>query len=481
MKLRAPRSILIGSGVLGGIAVLPIVARAQNSTASTSSNADYEPLGIDGSGTTNPSKCFWHIMSKFNEQIKLPTQFSYRAVGSGTGIKEFLGKGIEIDGVESDTYLPYNDFGSGDIPISAEDRSDASSRGIEFVQLPFALSAVSFFHSVPGVPSGEMGLNMTACLLARIFNANITTWDDPEILDVNPGLVVERDYPIYVARRILGSSSTYSVTNYLRAQCPDGWSEDMTGSEIEWHPSTNGCDGSDLMTNCINENEGAIGYLDAAHGHEELLTEISLRNGDGRFLTSVSAGVEGVQAAVDLALVPTSADEDFSKPGSNTWPITLVSYVYIRKDLSFIKNPARRTLLKAFATALFDPDYIGLCDRYGIVPAPLALKQLSIVGLEMLELDASASDDWSFEKDTMPGVGQGDYVISSRRQNFGLYEADRLADDLAPLIEEVRQLKLELASLKASAYSASGIAVGGSAAASLVIGLVVLAGMAVVN
>ncbi len=169
------------------------------------------------------------------------------------------------------------------------------------------------------------------------------------------------------------------------------------------------------------------------------------------------------------------------QPGSNTWPITLVSYVYIRKDLSFIKNPARRTLLKAFATALFDPDYIGLCDRYGIVPAPLALKQLSIVGLEMLELDASASDDWSFEKDTMPGVGQGDYVISSRRQNFGLYEADRLADDLAPLIEEVRQLKLELASLKASAYSASGIAVGGSAAASLVIGLVVLAGMAVVN
>jgi ABC-type phosphate transport system substrate-binding protein len=159
MKLRAPRSILIGSGVLGGIAVLPIVARAQNSTASTSSNADYEPLGIDGSGTTNPSKCFWHIMSKFNEQIKLPTQFSYRAVGSGTGIKEFLGKGIEIDGVESDTYLPYNDFGSGDIPISAEDRSDASSRGIEFVQLPFALSAVSFFHSVPGVPSGEMGLS----------------------------------------------------------------------------------------------------------------------------------------------------------------------------------------------------------------------------------------------------------------------------------------------------------------------------------
>ncbi len=170
------------------------------------------------------------------------------------------------------------------------------------------------------------------------------------------------------------------------------------------------------------------------------------------------------------------------QPGANTWPITLVSYVYIRKDLSFINNPARRTLLKAFATALFDPDYIGLCERYGIVPAPLELKQLSIVGLEMLQLDASASDDWSFEKDTMPGFGQGDYVISSRRQNFGLYEADRLADDLAPLIEEVRQLKVELASLKpTTANSASGMAPGKSAAAALVTGLVVLVGMAIIN
>jgi ABC-type phosphate transport system substrate-binding protein len=170
MDLRGPWSILLGSGALCGIATFPIAVRGQNATTTSSA---YEPLGVDGSGTTNPSKCFWHIMAKFNEQIKLPTQFSYRAVGSGTGIKEFLGKGIEdADGNElTDTYLPYNDFGSGDIPISAEDRSDAISRGIEFVQLPFALSAVTFFHSVPGVPSGEMGLSEFSSLLSSLRRA----------------------------------------------------------------------------------------------------------------------------------------------------------------------------------------------------------------------------------------------------------------------------------------------------------------------
>lgn len=156
--------ILFRSALLGVVLCGTAVVRAQNSslfstTTSTTSSSTAQHLGIDGSGTTNPSKCFWHIMSKLNEQIKLPTTFSYRGVGSGTGIKEFLGKSIEIDGVKTDTYIPYNDFGSGDIPISTEDRDDAMAQGIEFVQLPFVLSAVTFFHNIPGVPNGEDGLS----------------------------------------------------------------------------------------------------------------------------------------------------------------------------------------------------------------------------------------------------------------------------------------------------------------------------------
>ena len=143
------------------------------------------------------------------------------------------------------------------------------------------------------------------------------------------------------------------------------------------------------------------------------------------------------------------------QPGEDTWPISLVSYIYIRKDLSFIQNPARRTLLKAFATALFDPDYIDLCDRYGLIPVISELRELSLAGLDMLELDASESDNWVFEKDTLPGLGQGDRVISTRRQSFALYEADHIADEVDPMIEDIRMLKLELASLKAQGMQAS--------------------------
>jgi len=440
--------------------------------------AQDEPLIISGSGTTNPSKCFWHIMAKMTEQIKIPTRLTYRAVGSGTGQKEFLGKGIKLpDGTTTDTLEAYNDFGSGDIPISAGDKEAWNDKGIHFAQLPFVLSAVSFFHSIPGVPSGEMGLNMTACLLARVFSADITTWDHEDIKEINPGLNVPKNTPIYVGRRDLGSSSTFSITHYLYAQCPKtdmvpkGWPQEKLGKQIDWPTTTHICDGSGPMTSCIEDNSGAIGYIDAAHGHEAGLNEIRLKNGDGFFLTSAEAAKEGVQAAAeDTSMMPADAFGDFTdvayynKRGPKTWPISLVSYVYIRKDLSFIKNPVRRTLLRAFAEALFDDDYIGLCARYGHIPVPSEVRALSMKGIADLSWNATVEQEWTFEKDTEPGLGQGDLVISQKRKSFELYEADRLADDVSPMMEEIQNLKLEMARMKSQRATllsgAKGLSIG---------------------
>ena len=135
-------SVLLSATLIGLVSGQNDMATTTTADGPTDVNQEYEALGVDGSGTTNPSKCFWHIMAKFNEQIKLPVRMSYRAVGSGTGIKEFLGKDIKIDGEETDTYEAYNDFGAGDIPISKEDRQEWNDKGIDFVQLPFVLSAV---------------------------------------------------------------------------------------------------------------------------------------------------------------------------------------------------------------------------------------------------------------------------------------------------------------------------------------------------
>ena len=43
-----------------------------------------------------------------------------------------------------------------------------------------------------------------------------------------------------------------------------------------------------------------------------------------------------------------------------------MSYIYVRKDLTYMPNPASQTLLKAFLRALYSDDYIPVCEEeYG--------------------------------------------------------------------------------------------------------------------
>lgn len=151
-------------------------------------------LSIHGSGTTNPSKCFWHIMDKIESQTKLPLHMTYRAIGSSNGQTEF------VAGV--------NDFGSGDIPLTNERWQEVRSNG-PVLHLPVFVSAVTFFHSVPNTPT----LNLTACTLAKIFTRQITNWNDNEIQTLNPEMSVPSGgLPIRVARRVDGSSSTSGIS-----------------------------------------------------------------------------------------------------------------------------------------------------------------------------------------------------------------------------------------------------------------------------
>jgi ABC-type phosphate transport system substrate-binding protein len=65
-------------------------------------------LQLHGSGTTNPSKLLWKVMDELSVRAKIPVRLTYRAVGSSTGVAEFVGEGAGL--------APLNNFGAGDIP-----------------------------------------------------------------------------------------------------------------------------------------------------------------------------------------------------------------------------------------------------------------------------------------------------------------------------------------------------------------------------
>ena len=145
-------------------------------------------------------------MEQLMDRAKLSTRMTYRAVGSSTGQKEFIGNG---------TFYPDNVFGSGDIPIPTAKFGELQAANVDIVHLPVVLGAISLFHSVPNVPQGEGGLNLTGCLIARIFKREIKDWLHPDIQAINENLRTlsgTSSVPITVAHRRLGSSSTSSVT-----------------------------------------------------------------------------------------------------------------------------------------------------------------------------------------------------------------------------------------------------------------------------
>jgi len=373
---------------------------------------------------------------------------TYRAVGSSTGIKEF----------SEPNPLLRNDFGSGDIPISRTiyeslNAEITTANETAVAHFPIVMGAVSFFNSIPGMKNNENPLNLTSCQLAKIFKREIIYWDNAEIKADNPNLNLPHEsYPIKVAHRVKGSSSTSAISKYLYETCPGEWPLSMVGSTVNWEKDTMSCEGSAGMTSCIRDVEGAIGYIDAGHGHDEGLIEVAVKNKDGNYLTSLQAGPNGIgQAALqalDLGILPSSSFDDYSEvhllnmPGSNTWPIVGMSYVYVRMNVKEEHhNPQKEALLKFFVESLYDRDVIAQCSVFGFVPVPSRVRDIALAGLQ--KLNVGNGPTFKREVDTMPN-GQAPYVVSKKRRNFYEVQSGDIASDLEDTYLQLKDLYEEV-------------------------------------
>lgn len=392
------------------------------------------------------------------DRLRVPVSMTYRAVGSGVGIKEFMG-------LEADGFSPINHFGSGDIPLSTEQytliTTGAEGRDpSELYHIPVVLGAITLFHNIPGVEAGPQGLNMTGCLIARVFSRKITDWLDPEITESNPNLknligdkAINGKYPITVIRRRLGSSSTKSMTQYMNDECSGEWPSSMVGkggegkNALDWHEDTVPCEGSGGVTKCINDRPGAIGYLDAGHGLAQGLKEIELLNKDGNFVSFSTATEKGGlgTAAENAQGLPAKAGDDFGKinlinqAGEYTWPVTAMSYIYVRRDWTKLGlTEEQQGLLYAFLTTVTNPDYeyIVPCENLFGFYAAYKNDKLAAFQQEALDgiiVDGDAKNLFTFETSTDDYDGHGQYTISAKRRSYAEYERSQLQKQVAGL------------------------------------------------
>jgi len=384
--------------------------------------------------------------------------------------------GATVNGA-ANSYTPWNDFGSGDIPMKSDyyDALTLAKGADAMVHIPVVIGAMSFFHSIPGTTSsGETSVHLDACTLAKIFNGKIEMWDDADIVALNPKLALPNN-PIQVLHRKKGSSTTGSITKYLNEACPAEWGDDMVGSSLPtctppavttgcWQATFTVVEGSGGMAEMLAAEAYAIGYLDSGHGHSVGATEIELKNygtdgTDGIYLNSKEAGENGgiaaaAAAAITAGLIPTDPTATFAAThylnqkgaaGNYIWPIVACSYIFVRTDLS---NEPNARMTEAFLKFVLSAEGQDLLVNYNFVKIPTEMQAVATTALAALKF-AAGTVPYQFESSTLKGTGQESHIISAKRRDFFEYEHTTMVRDMETMDEMMPVLAADLKKLDA--------------------------------
>jgi phosphate transport system substrate-binding protein len=259
---------------------------------------------LNGAGATFP----YPIYSKwFNEYHKAhpEIQINYQSIGSGGGIRQLTASTV--------------DFGASDGPMTDQQLSDA---GRKIYHLPTVLGAVVPAYNVPGV-KGE--LKFSGKLLGDIFLGKVTTWNDPAIAKLNPGVTLPAT-PIVVAHRSDGSGTTYIFTDYLSKVNPDWQSGPGKGTAVKW-PTGLGAKGNEGVAGLIRQMEGAIGYVELIYALQNKITYGVVQNAAGSF---VKASLDSTTAAAASAKMPPDFRVSITNaPGKDAYPISSFTWLLV--------------------------------------------------------------------------------------------------------------------------------------------------------
>lgn len=346
----------------GSIAVTLIVGILATSM-STESFAQQILLNGAGSTFIFPLMDTWRVEY---EAVKPDVSVNYQSIGSGGGVKQFIAKTV--------------DFGASDAPLTPEEVEQAPGA----VHIPVTIGSVVPAYNIPGV---EKGLKFTGPILADIFLGKITKWNDPRLVEINPGISLP-DAEITTVHRSDGSGTTYVWTDYLSAISP-GWEQQIgKGKSIPW-PGGVGAPGNEGVSNLILTTPNTIGYVELAYALTTGMTVGSVQNQAGNFIEPTLESTKAA-AAASAPQLP-AGDQSWSNitmvnaPGEQSYPITSFVYDFVFKEMS--NNPsinaAKAKALVDFITwTITDGQQFG--PELGYVPLPENVVSLDMQTLKSL-------------------------------------------------------------------------------------------------
>lgn len=270
--------------------------------------------GLRGSGSTFDNPLFTKMFAAY-AHVSCGTTVSYLADGSGAGVNDLLQQNV--------------DFAATDIPLT--NGALARSQYGPILHIPVTLGVEAIVYHVIGISSQ---LKLTGPVLADIFLGHITSWNDPAITKLNPGVSLPA-LNIMVIHRSDGSGTTGILTHYLADVSP-AWSSLVgAGYTVNW-PVGVGFKGNGGVADEIQNYTGSIGYVELSYALRLHLPYAELQNVAGQY---VAPSIEGALAAAASRVENIPADLRFyivNAPGATAYPISGYSFVivYQQQDIA---------------------------------------------------------------------------------------------------------------------------------------------------
>ena len=347
-----------GRGTAAGLlaATLTLAAcgggKSDGNTAATSGGSGAAGgADLTGAGSTFAYPLYSRWASDY--ATKAGVKVNYQSIGSGGGIRQLSEQTV--------------DFGATDAPMTDDEL--AKAKGGPIMHVPTAMGAVVVTYNLPQITTP---LKFSGDVLADIFLGKITTWNDPRIAALNPGVTLPNT-AVLVAHRSDGSGTTYTFTDYLTAVSP-AWKQAVgKGKDVKW-PVGLGGKGNEGVAGTVKQSPGAIGYVELAYARQNKLPAASIRNVAGNF---VAPSVETTTAAAAgvLAALPANTDYRISianAPGANAYPISTMTWMLLyRTPRDTAKS---RKLVQFIRWGLTDGQAMEPSLDYAPLPAAMATR-----------------------------------------------------------------------------------------------------------
>jgi phosphate transport system substrate-binding protein len=299
---------------------------------------------ISGAGATFP----YPIYAKWAEAYKAKSgiAMNYQPIGSGGGIRQITAKTV--------------DFGASDMPLKPD---QLTKNGL--VQWPQLMGGVVLVVNLPGVAPGQLKLDGQT--VAGMFLGRIAKWNDPAIVQLNPGMTLP-DKAIATIHRSDGSGTNFVFTHYLSSADPEFKDKVGANTSVEF-PGGLGGKGNEGVAALTGRIAGAIGYVEYAYALQTKMNFTLLKNRDGAFVSPDGKTFQAAAANADWTKAPGFYLLLTDQPGKESWPITGASFILMHKQQE--KPDRGKEVLRFFDWAFRDGDQ--LADKLHYVPMPDAV------------------------------------------------------------------------------------------------------------